>query len=353
MEPSTAVKNRHLVVRHFGWPIERPHLTAIFGRCLWKAREFSSRNRGGSPLPRLNDGCHVGDNSTGILRLVLTDRQLHHLFIDTTTFTSEPSRRKTAFRIVTRLVASDQLTIHISEIVRREFLTRQQEQSSSAVHKVESALKYLLRRPLSEKLESQIRDAISLFHSMRSEALSHVIDEFDAWLRKHKVVVHEIEPSHGERVVARYFDGAAPFESAKSRKDFPDAFIFACLMDASLTYDHLHVVSSDGGFLDAVASEIPSATCYSSLVSFVGSDFCKALTRERIPEINRQAFHDGLARHKETLLESLHASLVDAIEGMTLEDLNYATIEQVLDFTARLKAPGVAHFGVATTWKEE
>jgi hypothetical protein len=88
-------------------------------------------------------------------------------------------------------------------------------------------------------------------------------------------LVSDIAPSHGGRVMDAYFRGLPPFSAAKSRKDIPDAFIHAVLLDLVEASGGVAFVSSDRRFLEACRGAAGVAL-FDSLPAFLASEPVRA-----------------------------------------------------------------------------
>lgn len=103
-----------------------------------------------------------------------------------------------------------------------------------------------------------------------------------ALLRLLHVLQTEVIPisnEHGARVAAAYFKGSSPFAGVKSRKDFPDAFVYEAVVDLTGPDqdDHVVVVTGDGN-LGKHLSLLPGVACFETLEKFVESDQVRELT---------------------------------------------------------------------------
>jgi hypothetical protein len=112
-----------------------------------------------------------------------------------------------------------------------------------------------------------------LFAAKRHEEDIHssIREHWDRFKTDTGALVPDIAPSHGSRVMDAYFRGLPPFSAAKSRKDIPDAFIHAVLLDLAGEPGGVAFVSSDKRFLDACRGAAVVAL-FSSIPEFLASE---------------------------------------------------------------------------------
>jgi len=202
-----------------------------------------------------------------------------HLFLDTSILRQDPRRRKAGFKSLERLARLEHVLIHVSDIVRREFVSQQIEQYDEHISKISSGLSGLKRKPLPNQLISELGLFNNTFDVLRSQVYTFLEEDFNSWAQLHHVEIHQIQQNHATRVIQSYFEGQPPFKSKKNRLDIPDAFIWQVALDLLEEVDSLYIVVADGAILDA-CNNIATITAFASIDDFIVSDVCAPLLKE-------------------------------------------------------------------------
>lgn len=240
-----------------------------------------------------------------------------HVVADTTVYRADPKREKAAFRALTRLATGRYLTLHIPEIVRREFISQQQEQLSRHIQELRGELHNLSRRPLSQSAADFVETTTKKLTSLSADLAAFTEDEFTQWATNMSAVIHPIRESHGLRVVDAYFAGTPPFREPKRRADFPDAFLWEAIRDLAEFHTPLCVVSSDKGILNA-ARGVDGVIVYETLDDFVASEPFQALLRKHFASTNFKALLALLPKHLDLVSSAIANELVDELAGQTV-----------------------------------
>jgi len=187
-----------------------------------------------------------------------------HVVVDTTALRSDPLRRSAAWKLLARLSQSDKVQIYLSDITRREFITHREDEFDSATAEVRKASEKLIDLvPWHESMD-EIRASIGEIESRRKQ----VGHSFDAWLDDTKFNVLPVDDNHTSKVIDAYFNGYPPFPHKKSRKDFPDAFIYQSVVDLKGVLDELHVVTNDNN-LGSKLGELTGIVIHESVEKFI------------------------------------------------------------------------------------
>lgn len=166
-----------------------------------------------------------------------------HIAFDTTAFHQDPLRKSPDWSLVGRLEQHGKLSLYIPEMVCREFTTSRQAQLRSTVSQIKKSLAEL-QRLLGSSIESDtLRAQIASFES-RAEAVE---SDFQAWLGSMNFKILPIENHHGIAAINAYFSGTTPFSEVKSRKDFPDAFVYQAVIGLAqkLSPEPINFVTND------------------------------------------------------------------------------------------------------------
>lgn len=265
-----------------------------------------------------------------------------HVFPDTTVFRDDPVRRKAPFKVVERLAELGKLAVHISDVSRREFVTQQEQHFDDQVAQLRVTLKELNKKIPNTDLLGGLSSEIESLETKRG----HIEKEFDDWLTYYGVQIHTVSDHHGASVIDKYFTGQPPFSQLKSRKDFPDAFIWEAVADVAKNVGTLNVITGDAPVSSKIG-EIPGIIVHKSLREFVASASLDSLLQQtenldtilkffaadakRTAEYIASPIVDGLAESSHTPFpEEAEATILDVGDLRELE-VNTAAVEDYGD----------------------
>lgn len=195
------------------------------------------------------------------------------VILDTNSLPRDPASPSAAFKRIVKLVDEGAIEIICPEVIAEEWRTQQKEHLRKQCQKASEALEELLR---SGNLDGnpdiqavRTTATVAARTAEDTESLSQAI--LDRLLTQLKTKVLPAHESHGKRVLDAYFNGGPPFSGLKSRKDFPDAFLFEAIVDLATSHGDVSVVTADKN-LSHHLSTIPNVDCCASLEEFVESE---------------------------------------------------------------------------------
>ena len=209
---------------------------------------------------------------------------MNHILIDTNIFASDQKRSRPAFRALTRLAGAGKLQLHIPEVVRREFLSQQEQKLKSALKDLRNASHSMLAIVEDDELRVLAESNLSAVKSKSVNISQCVTKDFEAWISKTNAIEHKVRSKHGQSVISAYFAGTMPFGAPKQREDFPDAFIWQAAVDLAGKNRTLTVISADGRIHKA-ASEHEHMVAYKTLDEFIKIDDCQTALSELAPAL--------------------------------------------------------------------
>lgn len=266
--------------------------------------------------------------------------------IDTNNLPRNAAAPSAAFRRVTKLVEEGVIKVEMPFVIAEEWRTQQTGHLRKQLQKSEEALKDVLEGGYLQG-HAEVQNLTRSIDAIRRttpdvEALSR--RALERLLGQLRTEVTPIATTHGSKVIDAYFKGSAPFSVVKSRKDFPDAFIYEAVSD--FTGDDqpksLVVVTADGN-LSKHLSALPDVTCVASLEQLVESDQVRQLTLEIALEARWRGDLPNIVgtvrQNAEAPLSTVdfRNSFVDSVAGHTVyhqtipSDDGEATISQVDD----------------------
>jgi hypothetical protein len=195
------------------------------------------------------------------------------LVLDSSIYRADLSFAGPAFSGLRRLCALDIVRLSIPSVVEREVLSALYQDAAQVFEQYTATL---------TKLQGYMPTATVALDLHLYMAKLHE-EDIHSWIREHwdrfktntGALVPDIAPSHGSRVMDAYFRGLPPFSAAKSRKDIPDAFIHAVLLDLAGEPGGVAFVSSDRRFLGACRGAAGVAL-FNSIPEFLASEAIRA-----------------------------------------------------------------------------
>ena len=238
-----------------------------------------------------------------------------NLAIDTNIFRDNPTRDKTEFKALKKLISNGKVKLFMPYIIEKEFITQQVADCKKITNDLKKNLKSLDSRNYTDK--NYISKLLEEAKDLEKNTCDLIQEEFDAWCREFNVEKRPLNKEHLEVVIQNYFDGNDPFKTQKNRKDIPDAFIFQELKDILDDKGNLTFIVHDNFFRESCKKI--GIESYPSLEEFIKSSKVQYLLKEH--EITREKFTDL----KEFLLKNK-----DHLESLLLDkhiqELEYRTI---------------------------
>lgn len=240
-----------------------------------------------------------------------------HVVIDTSILRQDPARRKASSKALEQLCRTNLVTLHLPEMVKREFLTHRIPELSASFGKVLGDLSKVKRLDLAAESELELSAMSERVAEMKGEYEDKVEAEFEEWLGVIGASQVVVAPDHTAKVLDGYFSGAPPFAKVKNRQDIPDAFILEAVRDVAAERGDVHVVAADGA-LSTACAEISGVVVHNSLDDFIDLD----ILYEGLQDTFARAFFDDII----ALLEAEPRILTDPIELGLQTELYYRTV---------------------------
>lgn len=177
-----------------------------------------------------------------------------HILIDTSILHQEGFESR-QMKLLTRLVDADKALVYVPEIIKREFISKKNLDTTEAIHDINKKIEKIRRAKYFDVDHDNKLTEFSLYLKNLSAELGQLFEEaFSNWLLKINGVLISFDPFILENVIDDYFNGLGAFRRPKSRDDFPDAFIFYAIKSVLEDCDLLYVVVRDGSFKQCLES---------------------------------------------------------------------------------------------------
>ena len=235
-----------------------------------------------------------------------------HTVIDTNIYRKDVNRKTAAFQLLMKLGKGSHVQIHIPYFVQEEFLSQLVDKNTQNAQSIITKLDKLLSSSLPTYVKKTLSIQRSKICKILEEMERYVRKDFSAWVKSIDAKVHNVKQHHGREVAKSYFLGDPPFSSKKQRKDFPDAFIFQCIIDLVREVGCLYVITDDGNLCKA-CEEQENIIVLRSLDDFIKLDIFQSPLRV-------VKFEDQLSSIIITLKE----------QKLKLEDQLFSTLETAL-----------------------
>jgi hypothetical protein len=242
------------------------------------------------------------------------------LVLDSSIYRADLSFAGPGFSGLRRLCALDIVRLFIPSVVDREVLSALHQDAAQAFEQYTVMLaKFRRYMPTSMSLD------FHLYMAKRHEEDIHssIKEHWNCFKTDTGALVPDIASSHGSRVMDAYFRGLPPFSAAKSRKDIPDAFIYAVLLDLAEELGGVAFVSSDKRFLEACRSA-GGVALFDSIPAFLASEAVRARRvsvddERRLTSARTLLIRSELAVRSHSIAAIIHFLIINCLDEPTPE----------------------------------
>ena len=198
-----------------------------------------------------------------------------HVLFDTSALRRVNVTKSVIAKALTRLAQERKITVHVPEVVVKEYSSGQEQDCRKKLSKLRKAIADLRRIPLSKELEGQLSQASVGMVDLGKQTMAFAQHHLAEWLKASQAMVHPISDRHGARVMNDYFNGQPPYKEKKYRDDIPDSFIWQVVLDIFDKEKDMSVITSDKGIKSACEST--GIQYFDNLAKFVSSDNLQTL----------------------------------------------------------------------------
>lgn len=242
-----------------------------------------------------------------------------HVVADSTVYRADPRREKAAFTSLTRLAQGKHVTLHIPDVVRREFLSQEEVYHHENATAIEAALRSLGKRPLDAAGAELLKKVAEASADMPAKLKASGAQQFSDWSKSISAVDHPIDPAHGARVMDSYFEGAPPFKKRKNREDIPDGFVWEVIQDISKKHKPLYVVSGDKAVRGALKDN-PDFVVFESLEDLISSVPIQALLQQHYASANTSTLLALLPTQTALIAGEIESKMIDELAWKVIGD---------------------------------
>jgi len=241
------------------------------------------------------------------------------VFVDTSSLPRHPNHLGADFERLCRLAKSKIVKIYLAQVALEEWKSHFAEDFHKIAAEAVSHFERFLRHPWSVEVKDRdkIEKAGAKIRKTLNQAATISETKFKGILQQTRAEILPVAPQHGLQVVQDYFAGHPPFQKAKSREDFPDAFVFQSAKElADNLNEDLHCIVNDKNLRNNL-SQVTRVVVYSSISEFIQSEaVSNAVSQQRSERTWRKVIAqlpEVLPRHSRYLTDELGRLLVDKL----------------------------------------
>lgn len=260
-------------------------------------------------------------------------------------------------KILEKLVSEKLVTVHVPEIVKREFITKRVSELINSFNNVESSFTTIMRKVENDgPFKKQSASLQQLVLELKEGIEKQVTDDFDTWLDMVSANILVFSPAKISNVLDDYFTGKGAFKKQKSREDFPDSMILHSICSLVDEVGEVYVVLSDGAFKKGI-KEYKSITSLNSLNDvfnlhdvkeflfneqlsdyFIGSEFSENLTTyfRKEEDLIHQIYIEDCVTNTEILGDNIYSTELNFPDSKSIKDLSISNFYQIseMEYTA-------------------
>ncbi|WP_367382309.1 PIN domain-containing protein [Stenotrophomonas cyclobalanopsidis] len=195
--------------------------------------------------------------------------------LDTNVYSGDKFRLGQAFKTLGSLCQNGHVEVMLPYIVRREFETQLDTNAAEILAAFEKASTRLAAGPIPGDLRAELDELRRKFKTRKQEVIGSHSADFAVWRQEHAVSEMALSGDHAVAAMENYFAAGAPFKSAKTREDIPDAMLYQAVIDLA-NAGSVIFVCNDRKLAISVA-DIGSITHYGDLNEFLASTEVQAI----------------------------------------------------------------------------
>lgn len=178
-----------------------------------------------------------------------------NVILDTNIFRQEGLESEN-MRLLSRLAKREKIKIYIPDIVKREYLTKKEQDFNDELDKfcrcIDKERRYKLFSEEKDKELSEIKEKLK---NIKEELHTSLENKFCEWVNENKATIIDLEDALDDNlwlvqnIIDDYFSGNNAFRHPKRREDFPDAFILSEILHIlNQKKEFIYIVIKDGAF---------------------------------------------------------------------------------------------------------
>ncbi len=242
-----------------------------------------------------------------------------NIIFDSSIFFQDRKFISSGFKQIKVLGKKGLISIHIPKYVQEECISKNEIEIAQELDSIVNNLNKIHLKGLDDEEILMVDSIVSELAELESAIQKSVKSNWEKFVNESNAKVHGLNEISIEKITIDYFNGNPPFKNRKSRKDFPDAFIFQSIRAIISTYENCVFISKDVAFRETVKSTF-SIECFESLRSFIASGMYKPIKEIYEKELKLESEKESLANLKQLILEETNKYILNQFNYFQIED---------------------------------
>lgn len=194
-----------------------------------------------------------------------------HVAIDTSALEDNKSLIDANYKALKRLVDTQEITIHIPYIVKREIETQEKEFYLEKYKQLQTSLRKFDRVQKPAELYQKINQIKAEIDQLETTILEDAERFSKAWVEGLNSQICELNQDQTNNAWEAYFNGTAPLTSKKERQDIPDSFVCRGIEKIQSDVTDLVVLAKDNKIYKTFKNK-PNYEVHKSIREFISSE---------------------------------------------------------------------------------
>ncbi|WP_221091194.1 PIN domain-containing protein [Deinococcus aquaedulcis] len=234
------------------------------------------------------------------------------IFIDSNIIRGDPRTNTPGMQAISYYSRIGILKVYVSEIVKDEVMSNNQDITDGAIDRVVEALNSLKKAGLSDTGFKKVNELIESVDREKITLKTSVNERFIQWIYVNKIVVYPIDEEIYKQAMQAYFTGLPPFKKRREREHLPDAMIYYSIKQLVDEFDSVIFLSNDTNLANYVS--LLGCTCYARSEELVSSSKFKEYIEDNIADYERdilKVFSDAIVKNPRTVSAKILHKLWD------------------------------------------
>ena len=193
-----------------------------------------------------------------------------HIAIDTSSIENNKSVNDANYKALQRLVNSNEITIHIPYIVKKEIESQEKEYYLTKYKQLQKSLRQFNRVQKPPELYKKFNEIKNEVDQIEDTILSDAERFSNSWVNGLNSKIWELNTAQSISAWDAYFNGTAPLTLKKVRDDIPDSFICSAIKEIKDAVTNLIVLANDIKVYDTF-KDMPNVEVHKTIRDFINS----------------------------------------------------------------------------------
>lgn len=193
-----------------------------------------------------------------------------HIAIDTSSIENNKSVNDANYKALQRLVNSNEITIHIPYIVKKEIESQEKEYYLTKYKQLQKSLRQFNRVQKPPEIYKKFNEIKNEVDQIEDTILSDAERFSNSWVNGLNSKIWELNTAQSISAWDAYFNGTAPLTLKKVRDDIPDSFICSAIKEIKDAVTNLIVLANDIKVYDTF-KDMPNVEVHKTIRDFINS----------------------------------------------------------------------------------